>query len=800
MMDYDSVPTEVRNSLDDPDIYLWLKAYNDALATGDWTPEYAKQIAWKACRFADSSRYVCAIVSTEIVDDEGDLAMVKEYVVAGQELVARGGILTKNHSNKIIGTVWCVEEGTEPNTKKPCVVAYMNFFRGTMLYDTAWNEFKAGRTEFSIGSFIKKPQRHCDFKGCYNVLIPEQWFELSNVDRGINPVTYPLEVNEEAKGYEVPKGTIIEMHEDICPVKAKYLRFKAHMHDAYGLDTNYGDDFILIHGGLNDDSLGYVLSEYPEIRGFEYEGEDQSIYTLILPEITVNEVDAGTEAPAIAESDAVDEKVKGPCPAGQHEHAGIRGCHDILRRHHSDYRTSPTDTLDLTDDNIDISAIQNTPSDRLRNIVTKIASVLSHYSDDAVQQFLSSVQGKEFILAFLELKRRKLNGEKTMAEKEAGCSASVKAEVENAEEEPVAVVEETKSIDVESTTETTTVEDASSEAPTDEAEKGTIPDVQSSIANISSTLASITALIDQMNIRLMKLEDSDIKSESDSGQNISDAILSATQGDVDGAPAIPDADSVASDGDKGEVPPQFEKNDDESSDEESKDDESKDESKEESDDDKSSDEAPANDESKDDESKDKDEEKKPEENDEESKESKDESDEKKDEDEKDSKKKEEDEEKKKGTEEEAPASEEVPASPAPSDAGAESAEKADIAPVAEPEPAAPAPVEPVKDDFEVPIPSGGQAVDFRAMLLKRQIELAQKGVQLYIAESGTQNSLANVPIETIKGTNVTLVRPSSAVKAFDPETGVGGSFYDKGLWSKMGTMDSQTFLRKLIGE
>lgn len=104
----------------------------------------------------------------------------------------------------------------------------MNYFRGTMLYDQSWAEFKNGRTEFSIGSYTKKPERECDLKGCYYRLIPEQWFELSNVDRGINPITYPVEVNDEAKGTEemteeqdvsVPKGTIVDMHDDVCPAK-----------------------------------------------------------------------------------------------------------------------------------------------------------------------------------------------------------------------------------------------------------------------------------------------------------------------------------------------------------------------------------------------------------------------------------------------------------------------------------------------------------------------------------------------------------------------------------------------------
>jgi hypothetical protein len=74
----------------------------------------------------------------------------------------------------------------------------------------------------------------------------------------------------------------------------------------------------------------------------------------------------------------------------------------------------------------------------LKEIVRKVAKVLSHYGDKEVQTFLSSTPGKEFVLAFLELKRRKMNGESNMTEKEAGCSKAeeLKAE-ESADTEPV---------------------------------------------------------------------------------------------------------------------------------------------------------------------------------------------------------------------------------------------------------------------------------------------------------------------------------------------------------------------------
>ena len=92
----------------------------------------------------------------------------------------------------------------------------------------------------------------------------------------------------------------------------------------------------------------------------------------------------------------------------------------------------------MTDENIDVNAIQDTPTDKLKAIVRKVAKVLSRYGDKEVQTFLSSTPGKEFVLAFLELKRRKMNGENNMTEKEAGCSKAeeIKADV-SADVEPV---------------------------------------------------------------------------------------------------------------------------------------------------------------------------------------------------------------------------------------------------------------------------------------------------------------------------------------------------------------------------
>ena len=779
----DELPTEVRNSLSEEDMYVWMNTYNDYLRQ-EHTPDSAREFAWDNCRYLESSRYVCANVSTEIVDREGDLAIVSEYVKAGQDLVRRGGPLTKNHSNKVIGVVWAVNESVDEDTGKPCVCARMNYFRGTELYDTAWEEFKHGRTEYSIASFTQKPIRECGFSGCYFKLIPEMWFELSNVDRGINPRTYPVAYNDKAKG-ESFHGKVIEFHDDAeCPVKKKYLAFKARMRE-YGHDVSYNEHFLLIHKPMGEDELAYVYDEYPDIRQFEIMmGEsDDDVYTLIAPRFTVNDSHIGTdeESSVVADSD-IREETKGNCPAGQHEHPGVWGCHDILRRHQIDDKTTPTDVLDLTDENIDISAIKSTPTDTLKNIVTKIASILSRYSDDAVQQFLSSTQGKEFVLAFLELKKRKMNGEKNMAEKEAGCSA--KAEIPEEE-----VKAETPEVPIEADK-----ADAEPKEPVEEAEKGSIPDIQSSIASISSTLASITALIDQMNIRLMKLEDSDLMDGENGEPSITDAIMSETA-DV-GAPEIPvPEEKKDEDEEKSEVPPQFEKTDDDVKSEDSDKEEVEVKVEEDSDEEDSVDDSDKKDEdSKDDESKDK-----PEDNsekDSDTEESKDESESK-------SEDEEEDKEKKKGTEDVASATEPVADASVEQDAPVDTTEvpveKAEVPEVAEVPVVASEEPQPVVD-CEMPIPPGGQTIDFRAMLLKRQVELREKGVELYIASEGAQNSLATVPIQRIKGTNVTLIHPSESIKGFDAESGISGQSMMETILNNLGKMDSNAFIRKITGE
>lgn len=79
-------------------------------------------------------------------------------------------------------------------------------------------------------------------------------------------------------------GKIVEFHNEECPVKKKYLAFKARMLD-YGHEVNYDEHFLLIHRPMKEDELIYVYDEYPDIRQFEVMmGEsDDDVYTCSFP-------------------------------------------------------------------------------------------------------------------------------------------------------------------------------------------------------------------------------------------------------------------------------------------------------------------------------------------------------------------------------------------------------------------------------------------------------------------------------------------------------------------------------------
>ena len=216
------------------------------------------------------------------------------------------------------------------------------------------------------------------------------------------------------------------------------------------------------------------------------------------------------------------ERIKGvECPAGQHSHPGVKGCHDVFRKHDFHHSNAPSDKLDLTDEDIDVQSIEEMPTERLKEIVTKIAGVLARYDNEEVSNFLSTTSGKEFVLMFLELKKRK--HEKTevkemtdetveVSEKEAGCKG-----------EP------------EQTDENTAVK---------EAEKGTdAPDILTLINSLTAAVASLAPVVDSINARLIKIEQAMVVETTEDAPQISEEIMEAVE---DTAPEVTTEDSVTS--------------------------------------------------------------------------------------------------------------------------------------------------------------------------------------------------------------------------------------------------------------
>ena len=845
----DELPSEVLRAFDYEDAVLWMESYNKKFEAvlNEFGPDgdpagKAKEAAWDASKNLPSSRYVMCNVSTEVVDKDGDVADVDAYVAQGQQFVKFGGQVARNHSNHTIGVVWKVFKGIDASTEKPCIVVCMNFFRGAPTYEKAWKDFLSRKLGWSIGSMVQAT-RECDMNSCYNRLVPTQWHELSLVDYPRNPITYNIEMNETAKGADV-----VEMHEDECPVLRKYREFKEHM-KGHGIEAHIVEGgTMLLTGEITDEIKGDITTEYPEHRMFVDKGDDGADYVLLVPHyvdtpdeflrdmvaLIQDERDAIAGYNTVTESliegnylddetlektlkafdevvrdeenhigvilgvikivdpelyssiadgmkEAEEEADKG-CPAGQHEHAGVVGCHDIFRKHSIDYQTNPMQTLDLTDENIDVNAIKDTPTEKLRAIVIKIAKILARYDDDAVRDFMSSTGGKEFVLAYMELKRRQMQGEDNMSE--------------------------------------SNVKDAAPAVNTDtETDKGLMADPQTSIATIASTLAALTNTIDGINTRIMRLESS-LASKEEKHSDITDAILSddvlnapeentEEKAEDDGIPApektesedkadsavppVDGADEEKKEETKEEVTEKVEDSDGEKKEEETES-ESESESKDsdektsESDDDKKPEKEEKTEEKKDDKEEKKEDETKKgdaeeetetEEKSEEEVETKEESEEKGEEIPAESPKEEED----KGCHGKPEIKAETPEEEVKSDLPAE-VEAGET--------------ETVVEEMQMPVPPGGNNVDFRSAILKRQDELKAKGVTFTYGSGQASASLAGVP-GSIQVNNGYLVQPSTKATAFEGNVAPADNSI-KGLWKDMGKYDPKTFFNKLRGE
>ncbi len=171
------------------------------------------------------------------------------------------------------------------------------------------------------------------------------------------------------------------------------------------------------------------------------------------------------------------------CPAGQHSHQGIVGCHDVTRAHSFEQGASPEGKIDMTDENIDINAIKNVDTPRLSQVVKAVAKALTSFSDEKVRQFMESSGGKEFTLMITELVNRK---------RESKGSDNVKEETEIKKE-------------------------VSEKMDNDPASEN---------AALITVMADIKSTLEHLTTMFMDLKNSNMAGQSQSG-NIADAVTTA---------------------------------------------------------------------------------------------------------------------------------------------------------------------------------------------------------------------------------------------------------------------------------
>lgn len=248
---------------------------------------------------------------------------------------------------------------------------------------------------------------------------------------------------------------------------------------------------------IGDEEQSDYISELIHIRDEEKEHIEE--LKLLLGRLLYKQSLFMTNLPTLEEKDAEHEdddddislkdaqgKFDGAriCPAGQHNHIGIDGCHDITQTHALDIQMIREGLVDISNEDIDIDAIKGASTERLKAIVLTIAKVVSEYSRPEAMKFMSSSMGKEFALMLTELVDRR--------EKEKRKRDDMSKETEG-------VISEKMNLDP-------------------------AGDMQ----NVVSLLAEIQAGLKQLNQTIMELKSSDMTGREQGG-SIADAVSSAVE-------------------------------------------------------------------------------------------------------------------------------------------------------------------------------------------------------------------------------------------------------------------------------
>lgn len=224
------LPPQVRNSLDEHDQEVFLKAYNEMDPKNEEEVAKARRMAWRVCKELPSSFSFRITASVEVVDNDRDLMDIDSVMRNMNSFISAGGNIQQSHNNYSVGTIW----DWEPVTKagKRGVAVWGNLYGGDKVYDATRVAFVNGFNSMSIGGVAGNNRYTCDERGCYVKREVQQLMEISLCPNPTNRFCTLEWYNTGAKLTKsdggVPDGTVrfgvdeYEIHRDFtaCPLMA----------------------------------------------------------------------------------------------------------------------------------------------------------------------------------------------------------------------------------------------------------------------------------------------------------------------------------------------------------------------------------------------------------------------------------------------------------------------------------------------------------------------------------------------------------------------------------------------------
>jgi len=151
----------------------------------------------------EDDRLVRGWLSVETKDKDGEIIPISELKRSMNTWMRRGGFVTDQHSNRVIGKVLNWKEDVHPKVGKKGIVLDYQIFDDYTIDDSVWNDIKAGKRSLSFGGrAVKQPKmvkdEHTgeDAKELHGI----EAYEVASVIDPANKYAENIAVNFLAKG------------------------------------------------------------------------------------------------------------------------------------------------------------------------------------------------------------------------------------------------------------------------------------------------------------------------------------------------------------------------------------------------------------------------------------------------------------------------------------------------------------------------------------------------------------------------------------------------------------------------